>query len=451
MAGKYRLLNGIPVFLLAGTILATATPAFAKGGEPKPTDELERPILLGVSGSSLEHAFVEDGTGSFDVFCYVGTLGSLVKDGADIFILSNNHVLAKENVPDRDPTDLGISGDSSLELLASPDGLEVIQPGLLDVKGPCGFLGDPANAVAYVNLNSWVPLSFEPSFDYDTDPPGKAPLNLVDAAIAQTDSSDVDAGGYILGIGTHSGTPVSLGLTEPVQKMGRTSKHTFGTIAAVDVTLIVAYDGGAARFEDQIDIVGNCDEPFSASGDSGSLILTVPDQSDRAPVGLLYAGGPDEEGVDHTFANPIGDVLDALSDVNSGNFSMVECGVDGEGAMGCNHSNATDSIPRCKGGGGGGGGGGNKPDNPGPPNNNSNVSVDPIGLAMAMDVKAFHGEDLLSIPGVMGHGVGADENGDPYILLYLRGESRRPVGQIIPSELDDVPVRAVGMGIIRAR
>jgi hypothetical protein len=60
-----------------------------------------------------------------------------------------------------------------------------------------------------------------------------------------------------------------------------------------------------ALFTDQITIRSNNANPFSAGGDSGSLIWTA--DSRRAAVGLLFAGGG---GL--TFANRITRVLTAL-------------------------------------------------------------------------------------------------------------------------------------------
>ena len=67
----------------------------------------------------------------------------------------------------------------------------------------------------------------------------------------------------------------------------------------------VNYPGfGTGLFKDQIAITGP-GMPFSAGGDSGSLIWTW--DSSRRPVGLLFAGGGNT-----TFANKIGAVLNAL-------------------------------------------------------------------------------------------------------------------------------------------
>ncbi|UCE04689.1 MAG: PKD domain-containing protein, partial [bacterium] len=71
-----------------------------------------------------------------------------------------------------------------------------------------------------------------------------------------------------------------------------------------------------ARFVDQISIT---DGTFSDGGDSGSLIVT--DDSNKKPVGLLYAGSSDR-----TLANPIDPVLQRFNvtiDDGSGGGNMA--------------------------------------------------------------------------------------------------------------------------------
>jgi hypothetical protein len=72
---------------------------------------------------------------------------------------------------------------------------------------------------------------------------------------------------------------------------------------STDVT--VGYESGSHVFENQMVIVGLNDQMFSASGDSGSLIV---ERENQTAVGLLFAGSPS-----HTLANPIEDVLTALN------------------------------------------------------------------------------------------------------------------------------------------
>jgi hypothetical protein len=61
---------------------------------------------------------------------------------------------------------------------------------------------------------------------------------------------------------------------------------------------------GVATFQNQIIIQSLNANPFSAGGDSGSLIVTDVTQQ---PTGLLFAGS-----TTHTIANPIQAVLAAL-------------------------------------------------------------------------------------------------------------------------------------------
>lgn len=189
-----------------------------------------------------------------------GTFGALVKDAKGTYILSNNHVLANEG-------------------RLSPSAA-IFQPGLLDGGNP------KSDRIA--TLIRFIPLK-----------PGV--MNKVDAAIAKGDSGGI-LSRDILHIGSPSGTIVAA-IDMRVHKFGRTTGYTVGRITSVATDVTVAYDTGNFMFEDQIIIVGD-EGPFSAAGDSGSLILER--QTNKA-VGLLFAGSPT-----HTIANHIADVLQAL-------------------------------------------------------------------------------------------------------------------------------------------
>ena len=68
-----------------------------------------------------------------------------------------------------------------------------------------------------------------------------------------------------------------------MKKTGRTTNFTTGRITAINATVDVNYGGGkVARFKDQI-VTTN----MSAGGDSGSLVVTV---QENTAVGLLFAG-----------------------------------------------------------------------------------------------------------------------------------------------------------------
>lgn len=360
---------------------------------------------FGTSGSSIEHVLDKA-----RAYCYTGTLGALVENASGTYILSNNHVLAKENEP-----------DNSLP----PDGRIIIQPGLLD-EGPCSLsLGDPNHQVG--ELVDHVLLKF-----------GKGknlPENTVDAAIAL--NLDMDTSGNIMGIGGLSGYVASALVNMPVQKSGRTTGHTFGAVAAINVTLNVSYDSGTARFTGQTEVIGTCMD-FSASGDSGSLIVTVPDDtSPTSPplpdaVGLLFAGGGSS-----TFANPIDDVLGAFAVTIAASSGLTEMG-----AM----VSAIPDPASCSSDDGGDSGPGGPP-----PGKGKNRSADHPSIIHASEVATQHSAALLDIFGAQGHGIGVDENGDAVIRLYMdKGERRPAANGSIPAEVDDVRVVVVQTGKIRA-
>ncbi|HWZ42216.1 MAG TPA: hypothetical protein VNW97_02010 [Candidatus Saccharimonadales bacterium] len=243
------------------------------------------PIQLGTSGGNATDVTLVTGGRE----CCSGTLGSVISRGGVDYILSNNHVLAK--------SDKGTTG---------PTGDIITQPGLVDNSCNPG-----ANMVAH--LTEFAPLKPATS-------PGPAPKN-VDAAIGQIVAGTVDATGAILDLGAASGTaiaaappsnvalaPPAIGL--PVAKVGRSTSLTCGSITSINNTVSVAYDancGGAvaftSTFSNQIFISGN----FSASGDSGSLVVS---SAQARPVGLLFAGTTSPAG---TIANPISDVIAAFT------------------------------------------------------------------------------------------------------------------------------------------
>ncbi|WP_198649917.1 chymotrypsin family serine protease [Zobellella maritima] len=363
---------------------------------------------LGTSGSSIEHQ-LDKGR----VYCYTGTLGALVQDAEGVqYIISNNHVLAKENEP-----------DNTLDA----DGNIIIQPGLLD-EGPCSLsLGNMDNQVGY--LTDYVPLLFGRGKNQ--------PENSVDAAIARNDG--MNTSGDILGIGGLSGNSVPAGNLElglNVQKSGRTTGHTFGQLAAVDVTVNVGYSSGNALFTNQLEVIGSCMD-FSAGGDSGSMIVTVPDDGNAGAdaVGLLFAGGGSS-----TFANPIGEVLNAFP---LGPLSMVASlsGTESEATtLGITDPASCSSDDDTNG----------SPGGP-PPGKGKNKGSQHPAITHASQVARQYSAALLSVDGVHGHGIGLDAQGDPVIRLYMDTDARRPADTgKIPAIVEGVKVVVVPTGPIRA-
>jgi len=94
-------------------------------------------------------------------------------------------------------------------------------------------------------------------------------------------------------------TRATIGL--PVCKSGRTTGLTRAICTAIGAAVRVSYGSFTADFEDQ-DVYMPPAGPFSAPGDSGSLIVT---QGSKYPVSLLFAGNDQI-----TIANPIHYIAD---------------------------------------------------------------------------------------------------------------------------------------------
>ena len=200
-----------------------------------------------------------------------GTLGAVVRKPADdpdnpnqCYILSNNHVLANVNK--------AAIGDNTL------------QPGPFD-----GGL-NPQDAIA--TLADFEPINLNGS------------SNEIDAAISAI-FSPTDVTGSAPGpgdsppaYGTLSEAPVVASLSLAVQKFGRTTLWTHGSIDMVGVTASICYEcagpfclrcKAAATFVNLVSIPDATATPanFSGGGDSGSLIVT---EAGSNPTALLFAG-----------------------------------------------------------------------------------------------------------------------------------------------------------------
>ncbi len=128
--------------------------------------------------------------------------------------------------------------------------------------------------------------------------------HLVDAAIA-----DALIDGFhtisdeIMGIGPIGKTPLNARVGLQVAKSGRTTEVTEATCTAIGASVRVGYGDFTATFYDQ-DIYTSDNGPFSAPGDSGSLIVG---RSCRCAASLLFAGSDTL-----TIGNPIRHVIDAF-------------------------------------------------------------------------------------------------------------------------------------------
>jgi hypothetical protein len=205
-----------------------------------------------------------------------GTLGLALIDKIDgkEVLLSNNHVIANL---DTDTENRANAGDP------------IVQPGTLD--------GGSCSTDRIGTLKRWIPFTLTGD-------------NLIDAAVADLDN-EVDALECQVGcdIGRVEGyRPLGEGdLNIQVQKCGRTTGYTTGTVIDVDATVNVSYEVLTATgiivrtltFNNQI-----ITTDMSDSGDSGSLILDM----QKKAVGLLFAGSNTA-----TIANRIEVVLDVLN------------------------------------------------------------------------------------------------------------------------------------------
>lgn len=238
-----------------------------------------------------------------------GTFGLPVKRGAsdEILLLSNNHVLANSND--------AVIGD------------HVLQPGRADSGSDpndwfaslvefatINFPNTPPPKNKSVIASMWwgsirgvgnlgarlarCPYRVRVGLQAVSQPTP----NLVDAAIARPRIADWIKP-EILSVGRVQGIR-DLVLGDRVQKVGRTTEHTRGSVVGINGRVSVSYGAsGTATFEDQVIIAGENGAEFSAGGDSGSAILT----EDKFVGGLLFAGGGGQ-----TIANKIAHVVSLL-------------------------------------------------------------------------------------------------------------------------------------------
>lgn len=202
-----------------------------------------------------------------------GTFGLLVRRAGQAYILSNNHVLADTNAarigdPIYQPG--SADGGTANDRIATLIEFEVIdfgeQPAECSIaEGLASFLNTLARLTG--SSHRLQPIRQTPA------------INLMDAALALPDGPALVAPA-ILGIGVPAAAAEPL-LGQQVQKMGRTTGLTQGTVTQINVTVDVDYGGRKARFVDQI-----FTSPMSSPGDSGSSILDM----NRQVVGLLFAG-----------------------------------------------------------------------------------------------------------------------------------------------------------------
>lgn len=222
-----------------------------------------RPVPIGVSAGN-----VTAGTS-----CMAGTLGCVLLKGGSKYILSNNHVLAREN--------------------AAAIGEDVHQPGSLDASPQCTIVS--ADKVA--DLSDFEPIKFG------------GLNNSYDAAIAAYSTTDVTCATLSAYYGFPGTSVVTATVNLAIKKVGRTTSLTTGKVSAINATVNVGYTSGTAKFVGQIVTTRR----FDKAGDSGSLVVT--NDGTNRPVALLFAGTSDGTAI----VSPIAPVLSRFNATVCGN------------------------------------------------------------------------------------------------------------------------------------
>lgn len=338
------------------------------------------PVKMGTSGSNVN----DKATTATKVTCCGGTLGALVQRAGTFYVLSANHVLARSNA--------GAVGDP------------ISQPG-----------ADANNCTAgqtIATLSQWADLQ----------------NSNVDAAIAAIVAGKVDTSGSILDLGAAGANSIAaappsatlaipsvvMAANEGVAKVGSTTGQTCSTVSSVNTSVKVDYSqtcGGStsfsATFTNQVIIQGGS---FSASGDSGSLVVTT---DTARPVGLLFAGNTTS-----STANPIQDVLTALQDPQTHVAPAIVGG--GDHAVNCVANAASSSATSASA---------------------QSAVITAQERQRVEDIRQRHLDELSNDPAVstVEIGVSNDQPGAAALEIHLA----RPRQQAIPAQVEGVRTRVV--------
>ncbi|WNR46376.1 chymotrypsin family serine protease [Paenibacillus roseipurpureus] len=196
-----------------------------------------------------------------------GTAGVIVTKNNQLFVLSNNHVLIRNNATAYSRT---------------------VQPGPAD---------------------GGLPVSSRIGRAYQFVPLRKGHVNYQDSSISKPLLNRLLTPRYMRSSGlliTVPGHLISYPVGMHVVKSGRTSGYVRGTVEANNADVRVSYGGslGTLLFRNQSVIVGNSG-PVSLPGDSGSVWLRA---NDRFAAALNFAGTADGR---RSISNPIARVMDS--------------------------------------------------------------------------------------------------------------------------------------------
>jgi hypothetical protein len=202
-----------------------------------------------------------------------GTFGAVVIDNVtdESLILSNNHVLADNNsyaiggcIGQPGVGDDGIPPDDFT--IATLLRFVALQPKPCDNLVDCAVaLPTDPSIISPVPLAGFAPTPETPAvaLHFAGSPPGGTGTPISIGNPIETVLSE---------LGVHFPLPGSIAVatpTMPVQKVGRTTGLTFGTVDAINVTVAV----GSRTFVNQITF-SSMTGPMTGPGDSGSLYVT---------------------------------------------------------------------------------------------------------------------------------------------------------------------------------
>jgi hypothetical protein len=358
---------------------------FSATGVRKFRKRLPRPIKLGVSGGNVNDIIVDGDL----AYCISGTLGALVLKNGTPHILSNNHVIGRQN--------------------AASKGDAISQPGLIDNR----CRDEEEDYVGH--LSAYKKIRF-----------GGLKRNRIDAAIAEIVPGTVDPQGTIQGIGVPGDTVMKPFLGMHVKKSGRSSGLTRGIVILLNATVVVDFstedEQKTAKFVNQLMVTPN-GNTFVEPGDSGSAVFfDSPDCPEW--VGLLFAGSSDGWGI----VNPISQVFKSLKKLKpKGRVTPIGCssedrviGLDPLSIRAAS-SHATDTAKLER------------------------------QLRQGRRIVERRDDDLLTLDGVVGLGLGISDQAPARIVLHVLVADERPeVIDRIPATLEDMPVEITRTGRFRA-
>jgi hypothetical protein len=182
---------------------------------------------------------------------FTGTLGAVLTDGTDRYMLSCNHVLR-------------VNG-------RVPDAAHIVSA---EFVGTEDIIAKP---------DDFVPLSYDEGNPVDC---AVALLPKGPSEVLPKGHREVQAG-FLDGLTLSPKGPIAPVPNMKVTKVGATTYRTDGTIVDVNADLYVDYSFGTFLFEQQIMIEGGTDGyDFASGGDSGSIVVET--ETNR-PTAMIFA------------------------------------------------------------------------------------------------------------------------------------------------------------------